>query len=331
MMFDALLLCLLLALEPSSPTTRPATGAPVPEWVRDPVAWRGFTPDGLEFAQKKGPEHLKRWQQYRALAVTPVTDGPDFRRQLDRALRREAVYVPDVPSQDVELRGPAPTTRPAAPHGPMTHPMFDALAAAVQDAWTVLQDRPFDEQRGRYFAGRVPRIDFPEAEAENIEQKLGERVDAAKLTEEQIWKTLRRLYDQRRAAFDGGFNLAGAALDSPRGLACQIFHRAPGKDYADGILLANGNASGTGWDDYWRAGLLVCARQLTHPPVTQEQLIQRDGRVLRADVQVILELRNGERAPMVMTLFYDPREKRWWVNSCCFTSSPFVAVVGQAR
>ena len=119
--------------------------------------------DNPEFA-KTAPEHLKRWQHYRALAVTPVTDGADFRRMLGFALRREAVYVPNLHSQDAKLRDAVPTTRPAAPHGPITDPMFDALAAAVQDAWTVLQDRPFDEQRGRYFAGRVPRIDYPEAE-----------------------------------------------------------------------------------------------------------------------------------------------------------------------
>lgn len=279
---------------------------------------------------KTGPAHVKRWRKYRALAMTPVADDAAFRERVAAALRREAVYVANVPPQGKALPKPVPTTRPSdADGGPMTDAMFDALAAAVQDAWTVLQDRPFDEQR--YFAGRVPRIEHADAESERIAEQLGERVDAGKLTEAEIWATLRRLYDRRRAAFGGGFNLRAAALDGPRGIACQVFERSPGKDYTDGILLVRGDANGTGWDDYWRAGLLVCARQFTHPPTTQDKLIERDGRVLRADVQAILELRNGERAPMVMSLFYEPRERRWWVSSCCFTSSPFIATVGQTR
>ena len=88
---------------------------------------------------------------------------------------------------------------------------------------------------------------------------------------------------------------------------------------------------GNGWDDYWRAGLIVCARQLTHPPVTWAQLAERDGRVLRADVQAVLEMNNGERAPMLLSLLYDPRGGRWWVTSSCFSSSPFLGEVGQAR
>lgn len=328
-MFQVVILSTVLAAATTAPATRPAS-ATEPAWLADPAGWPGFARESRAFAEKKGPEHVNRWRLYRSLAMTPVEEGDAFRRSLVVALRREAVFVPDVPPMGTELRAAVPTTRPAAPPiGPMDDAMYDRLAGAVQDAWTVLQDRPFEEQR--YFTGRVPRIDFPAAESENIKHRLGEDVDASKLKEKEIWSYLRRLYDQRRKTFDGGFNVRGAALGSPRGIACQIFYRAPGKDYTDGILLANGNASGTGWDDYWRAGLLVCARQFTHPPVTEEQLIKRDGRVLRADVQVILEMNNGERAPMVMTLFYEPREARWWAKSTCFTSSPFVSVVGQAR
>lgn len=53
--------------------------------------------------------------------------------------------------------------------------------------------------------------------------------------------------------------------------------------------------------------------------------------MLRADVQTILEMNNGERAPMLLSLFYDPQEDRWWVTSCCFSSSPFLGEVGHAR
>jgi len=314
----------------SPPATLPAR-APTPDWIADPPAWRGFGADQREYAEKTAAAHVARWRLYRQLAMTPVSDDAAFRARLAGALKREAVFVPDVPSKLAAFRDPLPTTRPTAPGGPMDDATFDALASAVHDALVVLLDRPFDAQRERYFAGRVPRIDHPEADAATIEHMLGERVDVTTLSDAAVWGHLRRLNDKRRAAFGGGFNLRAAALDGPRGIACQIFYNAPGKDYPDGMLMARGNPTGKGWDDYWRAGLLVCTRQFTHPPIKDAQLVERDGRVLRAGVQCVLELDNGERAPVIVSLFYEPREGRWWVSSCCFSSSPYIGSVGQAR
>ena len=220
--------------------------------------------------------------------------------------------------------GDAPATRPAGVD-------WEGFTPADADAWLVLQDRDFARQKAEYFAGRQARARIDPAV---VGEKLGEKIEVDKLADAETWALLKRLYDQRRKAFGGGFDLTGAALDSPRGLACQVFYRTPQTGYGDGLLRANGNPTGKGWDDYWRAGLKVRARQNTHPPVTQEALLGRDGRVLRADVQAVLEMRNGERTPLVMTLFYEPREGgagKWWAGSCCFTSSPFAAVVGRVR
>lgn len=330
MQFLATLIVCLAPVADAEPTTRPSGDS----WEKKAtLAWPGFGAADLGFAEKMVPQHLERLEEYRKLEMTPVTGGEAFREKLGEAIVREALFFPDVPAVGEEILEPAKSVEAEAPAGPMTPEMFDSLTVAVRDALLVITDRPFADQRAGYFNGRVPEFRSPKIEAPVIEMKLGEEVDAATLadySDDEIWKVLERMYEARRTAFDGGFNVTGAALDGPRGIACQIFKLVPGTS-GDGILLANGNPNGNGFDNYWRADLIVCARQLTHPPISSEEVLARDGYILRADVQTVLEMKNGERAPMVMTLNYEPEAGRWWVNTCCFTSSPFVAIVGQTR
>ena len=328
-MLQSLVMAAALLVTGSAAPPCPGVRDGVPPWLDDPAGWEGFVEADEEFAQRTAAVHVQRWRQYRQLEVTPVSDEAAFRTELLAALQQRALFFPEVPAAGTEQREPAATTRPSEPHGPMTEPLFESLAEAVSDALLVLADRPFEEQRHRYFRGRVAGV--VEADLPVIEEKLGERVDAALVTEAEAWELLRRLYEGRRAAFGGDFNLRSAAIGSERGLGCQVFFCSPGHTYDDGLLLANGDAAGTGWDDYWRAGMIVCARQFTHPPIAAGRLIERDGRVLRADVQVIVELNNGERAPILLSLFHEPEQGRWWVSSACFSSSPYIAVVGQVR
>ena len=180
-MLGLLLLTTFFTTGAIPPATQPSS-RPVPDWIDDPAGWPGFAGDH-EYAQKTAPAHVRRWREYYRLEMTPVSDDEAFLAELTAALKRETVFIPEVPPANVELHDPLPTTRPSH-DGPMDDARFASLASAVHDSWLVLQDRPFEEQS--YFAGRVARMDAPNADGAMIEHKLGERVDAAKLEEAQI-------------------------------------------------------------------------------------------------------------------------------------------------
>ena len=76
----------------------------------------------------------------------------------------------------------------------------------------------------------------------------------------------------------------------------------------------------TGSDQYfptghWSGGVSAGCPLWHGPPRTQDELLNRFGRVIKAQIAAIFEFEYGVRHPLKMTWIYDPIDDRWWIRS----------------
>ncbi len=70
-------------------------------------------------------------------------------------------------------------------------------------------------------------------------------------------------------------------------------------------------------NQWWRGINGGTMRGWWDPPLTFTELLRRDGRVVCAEVGVLLEFASGARRPLVLTYFWDPRARRWYLQIVC--------------
>ena len=269
--------------------------------------------------------------------MVPVDETPGFIDRVAAALAEHTEHLPEMPKNEAgEVTQPIPATAAAAPEGPITPELNRKLAEAVVDQLLFMQDRPFEFQRERWLANRRFTLQFPDTDfnaGELLEGlakgTLDQEIDAAKLKEAEQWQLIERFYEQRRKALNGGYCVTGAALDSKMGLRAGVYETTE--------LLDTGRLSYRLNEDegfYWRGGLLACGLRVTWPPRPPSEILKRDGKLLRADVLLVVDTKIGDRAPLTIDAYYDPAASdggRWEIESCCFTSSPFAASVPWVR
>ena len=330
----SLLTSLPASAEP--PATRPAEAEAVPPWERPDNALPPLTGDD-DFLAKLVPQHAENWRKYERLEMTPVDDAPAFRAALSAALRREIEYLPDVPRDAAgEVVRPIPAKPAAAPQGPMTEHLYERLTDAVLDQLLAMQDRPFAFQRGRFFKNRRFLLKFPDAEYDATAdvREVAKTLDAdpeaaASGRQADGWQLIEKAYEQRRTAAGGGYCVTSAALASPRGLRAAVYEPADAGDVGRIFFRFTPEQS-----RYWFGGLQACGLRLTWSPVSAAEVSKRDGKLLRCDVRLVLETKNGDRLPISLEAYFDPKDGdggRWEIESCCFMSSPYAAAVGWVR
>ena len=331
-----MVLPLLLAVLLLAPATRPADEV-APPWEANPVAFPTLTGDA-DFLARALPLHAENWRRYATLTMTPVTAdtalSPELADAVETALRREALVLPPATLDDEgELAGDYVPVGQAEGSDLMDDAKWKALAVAVRDAIVYGADLPFERQRGGYLKDRRPVLadgesDLTDRFAESSEHYLGESLDGAAVRamgDDDLWAAVRESYDRRRLAHGGGLNITGVALDSPDALLAGVYAiTGPSNAPPSLYYLIQARTGVDGFGGYWVGGLLACGLKLTRPDPAAD-VLARDGRVLRAEVRVVLESRNGDRMPVDMHLAHDPAAGRWDVSSCCYTSSPFQA------
>ncbi len=280
--------------------------------------------------------HEENWTKYRRLAMTPIDETPGFLDRFRAALEARMEHLPELPKDESgEVIMPIPAAPAAVPDGPMTPALNRKLAEAVVDQLLFMQDRPFDFQRQRWLAQRRFTLQFPDAEfnaADSLESMartaLEEEIDAERLKEAEQWALIERFYDERRQVLDGAYCVTGAAIDTGMGLRAGVYESRDLLD-SDRLFFRFGDDA-----KYWAGGLLACGLRVTWPPTPPSEIIERDGKVLRADVRLVVETKNGDRAPLSIHAYFDPaagEDGRWEIDSCCFVSSPFAAAVPWVR
>lgn len=313
-------------------STRPVTQPALP-WEKDDAAW--IKPEGA-FVKYIGP-HGERWRAYARLPVTPVDDSIAFRDHLRRSIASTMVCVPDRPDEawldwsPLQLRPPLRVT-PAmnAPEAPLDDATLADLARDTQDALLYLHGGPFADQRTRFLAHRRMSALYPDYFKSSIAEFLHESIDPASLTEAQHWDYLRRLYEARRNTMAGGVDVVAAALDGPMATCGAIWWQKPDDPDTDLDRLTYVQIS-RGEKKYWTGGLIHCGLPISEPAPTAAEVVARDGKALRAEINVILALRNGDRTPISIMCFYDPVGRYWGFESICLCSSPFEAMTPSFR
>ena len=306
----------------------------------NPLRWPALTGDAA-YLQRPLPQHARNWRRYATLVMTPVTPqnafGEELLNDFRDALAREAVVLPEpVLDEDGDLAEPILAAGPATDL--LDAAQLDALAVALRDAVVYAVDLPFERQRDGFLKHRRPDLHGGGTEwAGKLDDYndfvFGEASDSASMEEGELWSVVRRYFEHRRAAYLGGFNVVGVALDGPDAIVAGVYEEVPG-GYGDGRLqyhLAARDGEPRGFGGYWFGSLLACGLRVTWPNVTEAGVLDRDDRLLAAEVMIVLETANGDRAPLSVSLFHDPATGRWHVTSACFTSSPFIAAVGWLR
>lgn len=198
----------------------------------------------------------------------------------------------------------------------------------VRDVLLYQQTRPFAEQRKRFLAHRTPSLPYPDLFQQLVKEQTGEQLDSKTLNEQQRWDYVQKFYETRHATMQGGFDIVGAALDGPRALCGAVWlqtQETTDIDWLSALMQKRDEF------EYWRGGLIHCGLPITEPVPTADAVWKRDGKILRLELQIVLELRNGERAPMMIQAFYDPQTKHWGFDATCMTSTPFEAQVLSTR
>lgn len=67
--------------------------------------------------------------------------------------------------------------------------------------------------------------------------------------------------------------------------------------------------------DLWHGASAATCRVWTTPPVTREQLVEREGEILAATVGLIADVPGSKRRPVMFGAFWDEGAGRWWVDS----------------
>lgn len=66
--------------------------------------------------------------------------------------------------------------------------------------------------------------------------------------------------------------------------------------------------------DLWHGASAATCRVWTTPPLTREELVERDGETLAATVGLIADVPASKRRPVMFSAFWDKRANRWWVD-----------------
>jgi len=67
--------------------------------------------------------------------------------------------------------------------------------------------------------------------------------------------------------------------------------------------------------DHWSGGVSAGCPLWHAPPRTQDELLDRFGSVIKAQIAAVIEFENGDRHPWDMHWIYDPLAEKWWLKS----------------
>lgn len=122
-------------------------------------------------------------------------------------------------------------------------------------------------------------------------------------------------YYQAALQYGDGANRPAAVATSPEGrcIATAILTR----DQPDRAPLT----CDLGFD-LWHGATNGTARSWWRPPHSTEELIQREGAVLCADVGLVVEFADRSRRPVVVTATWDSAVSRWTLQHLCMYNFP---------
>ncbi len=94
------------------------------------------------------------------------------------------------------------------------------------------------------------------------------------------------------------------------------------------ISIAKANANrgftelivGSLGNELWMGASVSNCRMWFRPPVTEQELIARDGSVIAAEVGLIVHVPHAPRRPVFVSCFYDPDRQRWWIDDVLVTN-----------
>lgn len=81
-----------------------------------------------------------------------------------------------------------------------------------------------------------------------------------------------------------------------------------------------GELSGQLGYDLWHGGGIANCRFWMRPPVARETIVEARGRVVAAQVGLIVTGKGSTRRPVILGLFLDPAKERWWVDRVWVTN-----------
>lgn len=81
-----------------------------------------------------------------------------------------------------------------------------------------------------------------------------------------------------------------------------------------------GRLRGSLGEQLWHGGSSATCRFWFQPPVSRDEVVERRGEALAAQVGVIGVVPGAERRPIVLQYFWDPERRRWWLDGVSVTN-----------
>jgi len=133
-------------------------------------------------------------------------------------------------------------------------------------------------------------------------------------------------------------DLAGVSSDDPRTVFEALWDYPPSRAAQIGSVCVGGDAAmvtighGTAqvWDtskltsgmgkDLWVGKSSARCRFWMRPPITREEVVERDGSVVTGIVSVIADVPGSARRPLHVLLFFEPQAQRFWIDGVSVTN-----------